>query len=218
MPMDIAQLADKIMIGLKQPTDKDGKKIAATNHAKALATAIINSLKGVTFTHALVTATGGPADSPPITDGQALGGILVGLTPSLYLNEMIKAFPDSNPAILSQEASASTSYLQASLLINFEAGSITGQCTATTNSPGILAAGQGVNGKVSGINGQSWGSTVLSAMGASSSPYIIDVYTEIANYIMENAVGSYQVGQVTGVFPAGGGALIGGIGAGGLLQ
>lgn len=210
--MSVSGMADAIKAALGNPVDKDGVPVATTAEMTAYANAVVTTLSAGLVSNApgTVTAVGAPA--APVTLGTAAGGLVAGLLPATFLGILTSAFVGANPAALSTNANGSATYLMASSIVAFLAGSITGTCTATPTSPGILAAGAGANGVISGLAGAAW-STAVAAAG----PLGAAVYTAITAHIMANAKATYATATVVGVFAAGGGPMTLGAGTGGTI-
>lgn len=214
MALVVADLASAINTALGPPTDKDGNPIAVTSEMMGYANAVVTTLKAGTFTHAVGTVLGVGAPGAPITGGTALLGIIAGVSAGTWSGILASAFPGATTT--ATEAGASTGYIMASGKVNFASGDITGTCTATPLSPGILAAGAGSGGLVAALVGSAWASAVLAAIG-SPGPLAAPVYTAVANYIIANAACSYATGTVVGVFAATGGPMTAGAGTAGLI-
>lgn len=157
----------------------------------ALATAIINEVKGATFSHATVTGTA-PV-SGPLTLGTAAGGIIVGITPATLLTKMTNEMGRPATAQLTGLANAIATNLILGL-VTFASGNIQGTCT------GGAFTGSGVSGVVSGISGSGIASLAESAFGGMT-PQLSDMCNAIATYIMGSTVGAYATGAVTGAYP-----------------
>lgn len=196
-------------------TDKDGKPIDVTPEMETYADAVITTLTTSTFTHLMVDGITAPAS--PLQNGSAQNGLfLPPLLSATWLGVMLAGIPTADPATLAIEATASTTYLSTASKINFDAGTITGQCTNTTNSPGPLVAGQGQQGKLDGPDGAAW--SLLAAPPTADPALAKKIYDAIAKYIKENASASYLPQTINGLCPPGGGSLVLGIGAGGTIQ
>lgn len=193
--------------------DKDGNPQPVTPEQKAYAKAVIDTYKAASTAHALVTAD--TVAAAPITNGAAENGLLVGFTQGPWIAATSAGFPGSNPAMLAVEASGSVAYLLGASKINFEAGNIQGVSTATPTSPGPLAAGLGVDGKVIGIDGAPWASSVMPPGG---DPGLAKkIYDAITKYIKDNAEIAYASGSVNGTCPAVSGPLTLGVAVGGVI-
>lgn len=210
----IDELASKINDAIAAK-DKDGNPIAVTPAMKTYANAIITTLKAgiVNNVPGTVTSTGAPG--APIPDGAASGGLVSALIPATWVGVMVSGNPTSNPATLLNEATISTGYLMSSSLIAFQVGGITGTCTATPVAPGILAAGAGTGGKLSGIDGSAWDAALAAV--TQGGPLGKPIYTAIADYVKDKIEATYLTGTVVGAFAIGGGPLIAGAGIGGTL-
>lgn len=213
--MSVDDAAKVILNALGPPLDKDKNPIAVTAQMKAYADAVISTYKAAMFANAPGTITGTAAPGGPLMVGTGAGGIVTGMSPSTWLGKTQPAF--GGATTLSQEAAASTTYLMSSSIIVFAPGDITGTCTATATSPGILLNGAGSGGKITGLVGTAWAAAVLGAIGIPG-PLGAAVYTALAGYIMANADCSYSSGSVVGTFSAGAGPLVAGAGTGGMIQ
>lgn len=156
----------------------------------ALATAIINEVKGATFSHATVTGTA-PA-SGPLTLGTAVGGVIVGITPATLLTKLMSEMGVPATAQLTGLATAIANLILG--LVAFSSGNIQGTCAA-----GVFS-GSGISGVISGISGSAMASAAASSFGGTSSQ-LSALCNTIASYIMTSAVGAYAAGAVTGAYP-----------------
>ncbi len=211
--LNIDDLASEINKAINA-TDAQGNKIAVTEEMKVYAKAIINTFKAATFAHTLVN--GSTAPGSPLSAGTALNGTLVGFAPAVWQGIMSSGIPSANPGTLSGEAKSSTSYISGAAKINFEPDTITGTCTSSPTSPGPLSNGAGEGGKIAALVGAQW---AAASMPPTGDPGLsAKIYNTIINYLIKNADCEYPSGSVTGVCPAGGGPLAGGIGAGGMVK
>jgi len=215
--MSVSDLADQILQALGPPVDQHGKPISVTAEIKGYAQTVITSLKAALVNNAPGTVQAVGAPGAPITLGSAAGGLIMGVSPSTWLQGLTQAFVGANPASLQSEAGASTGYLMSSGTVSFAPGNIVGQCTATPTSPGPLASGAGTGGVVSGLSGAPWGGAVTAALGGSPAPLASSVYGAIATYIDANAQVAYAMGSVNGAFAAGGGPMTVGVAVGGTI-
>jgi hypothetical protein len=185
--------------------------IDETDYTTAYAEGLIASLTAATFAHALVTG-GAPSSGGSLISGAASGGIL---TISSSPMEAITSSQFSTSPQITTENQALITYIGTATVV-FSAGNIIGSCTNTPTSPGALAAGAGTNGTLTGITGAGAYSAVQAAW-PQIGPLGSDFYDALINYILANAVCSYAPGSVTAVCPAGGGAITGGVGVGGII-
>ena len=195
-------------------TDANGEPIKVTPEMETYAEAIITTLTTSTFSHLLVEGVTAPG--APLQNGAANGGLfLPPLPPATWLGVLTAGFPTADPASLSIEATCSTTYLSGASLVNFEAGKIVGQCTSAPLAPGPLAAGAGSDGKIDGIDGDSWASVCVPPPG---DPALASkIYKAIVKYIKANAEAAYLPQTINGVCPPGGGPLAAGLGVGGTV-
>lgn len=194
--------------------DKDGNSISVTPQMEAYADAIITTITAGLVNHAIPgSVVGVTSPGSPLSNGAALAGLLSALIPATWSGVMQSAIPDATA--LTQEASASTSYLMSSSLVNFEPGTVKGSCTNTPTSPGPLANGEGEGGKIAGIAGPAWASAVMPPDGDPTLTQAI--YNAICSYLIDNAEASYAANTVQGVCPPGGGPLSAGVAAGGTV-
>lgn len=213
MALSVSALADKIKVAL-DATDNTGSPIKSTIEMTAYATAIITTIMASVVSHAPGTVTGTGVPAGPFI-GEASNGIIAGMVPATWLAAMVAGFPTAVPSNLQIEAALSTAYIMGAAKVNFSSGSITGACTATPVNPGPLAAGQGIGGTISGLSGSTWAAALaVVTQGGAAAPKLYDA---IANYIMEAAIVTYPIGTVNGTFAVGGGPIIGGFAAGGVI-
>lgn len=216
MALDKAALAAEINDAIAA-TDGNGSPIPVTPEMEAYAEAVVTTLQAGLVNHAIPgLVTGTTAPGAPLAAGAASNGLVSVLVPATWSAAMLAAIPAPQAAPnLTVEATASTAYLMASCLVGFSSGSITGTCTSTPTSPGPLAAGQGMGGSISGLDGASWANAVMPPNGDSSLSQAI--YKAIVKHIQDNAQVQYAVGTVNGTCPPGGGPLALGLAAGGTI-
>lgn len=210
MTLSVDDLASSILTALGSPVDKDGNPVSVTDQMRSYARAVIDTLMAGTFANAPGTINGSAAPGGPLMGGTGVGGVVSGLSPSVWGSDLASAFPAAPKT--ADEARDSTTYLMASALVGFASGDITGTCTATPSSAGILANGAGTDGTISGLDGSAW-ATAAEAPGPLGVPF----YSAVAAYLMKNASCSYASGAVTGTFAANGGPLVAGTGIGGMI-
>ena len=211
MALIAKELAAKMQQALGQKTDGSGAAIPTPDELTKRANGICKALKAGTFAHAgTITAIGAPGS--PVTLGTGLLGVLV-LSPAAMITEVLQSAVGPHATA---EATAFIAYL-ATGTIMFPPGKITGNCTATPVSPGILAAGAGSGGRIIGINAAGAVAAMLAA-GIPMGPESIPHYNAAITYILANLEGSYSSGSVTGTFAAGGGPLAAGTGIGGIIK
>lgn len=101
----------------------------------------------------------------------------------------------------------------------FNFGGITGVCTNTPLTPGILTGGTGANGFILNLDGTILATAVHGAAGypGSLSPELTNFCTAIVTYITANAKLSYLAGTVTATCPAGGGHVASAVATAGLI-
>ena len=210
MALVVNDLADAInkAIGAK---DANGQATPTTPQMKAYAQAIIDTIKA-----GLINRVGAPG--APLSNGTATGGLILGLVPAIWIGDIVSGSPTAKPAAIADEATASTSYLMASSLINFQTGNIKGSCTATPTSPGILAAGNGAEGKIEGLDGSAWANAVVGVTPGANPDLTTKIYKAVVDYLKSKATATYASGTIVGTFSAGGGPLIAGAGIGGTIS
>ena len=173
-----------------------------------LATAIINEIKGATFSHLLVT--GAATDGAGLLNGSALAGVIVGLTPpglsGKMKNEMAK--PSITAHLLAIATAIVTEILKAP--VNFSPGKITGTCAAGA------FVGSGINGIVSPISSSAMALSMSSSLGGASDK-VTSMCDGISSYIMSNADGAYAPSQVSGAYTSPSGPMTG-VGVGGTIS
>lgn len=222
MSLVINDLANAINTAIN-PKDAHGNPTITTDQMKTYAKAIVDTLKAGVLGNAPGTINGtgiitddGP-DSGKFENGVGIGGLVV-LTPTAWTSDMASGFPGANPSMLSGESAESIAYLQTSTLVSFATNKITGNCTASSTSPGSLINGVGSNGTISGLIGSAWTTAIHSTFPNANVTLTKNVYNAIVSYIQSNAVAAYASNTITGGFSAGGGALIGGTGVGGTIS
>lgn len=192
---------------------------ATTSETTGLADAIISHLgtSGI-VTHASGTVTGLCPAGSPLQNGAATGGVISGLVPATLASLMqVKMGKPNVSSQLSGFATAFTTHLMTGL-VNFAAGDITGDCTNSSESPGILANGAGTGGTITALDGSAFALLIASGLGQPNvSSELQQFADDVVSYIQDNAEVTYSAGSVTGIAPSGGGPLSAGAGAGGQI-
>lgn len=213
VPADLAS-AIRVAIGA---TDKDGNPITTTPEMLAYANAIIDTLSAGSLDNATGSVTGTGIPLSPLVNGAASGGLLT-LSSGPWSAALSSGFPSADPGKLSAETGVSVPFVESNSQIDFPSGTITGTCTATPATPGILAGGAGAGGQLSGLDGDAWATAVVGSQGLSVNALAKAIYNAIVSYLSSNAEGTYASGQVTGTFGIGGGPMMAGTGVGGSVQ
>jgi hypothetical protein len=215
MALVVDDLAQALFDSLSNKTDKDGNEPALTDEAKGYARGFINALKDAKSIHAPGTITGTAPPGGSLSNGLALPvGTMVPLVPATMTAEIVTSgqFPLADVQTITDENNAVIGiHFTGVAKTSFESGSITGTCTATAISPGILAAGEGADGKIELCDGAVLAALVTSTIGYTG-PDMIPFYTALCDYVKNNAEITYASGKVTGTFSAGGGPLVAGAG------
>lgn len=204
-------LANVILNALGNPLDKNGNPIGVTDQMLNYSDIIIKNLKTASVNNVSGSVTAQGLPSAPITNGSATNGTISGISASSWLSDMQSGFPNSNSAMLNQEATGSTTHLMTGKA-GFDAGKITGTCMATPTNPGPLLNGAGTQGKISGLSGSAWDAAI-----GSLGPLGSNVYNAIVSYIQNNSDVQYLVNSISGNFSAGGGNLLAGTGVNGSI-
>lgn len=209
MPMNPTQLAEDIRDALGFAS------LAVPPQTAAMAAAIVAHVQTGVVTFLPGTVTGvAPPSGGPLTLGAAMGGTVL-LVPSALEAAFIAAFGTSTPEISGMAIAMSTHF--ATVLAAFATGTITGACSNTPVSPGVLV-GAGANGTLSGLIGATLASTVASGIGqAATSPQLSAMCDVIVNHIMDNGVVTLPPASVVGVCSAGGGPIVAGAATGGFI-
>lgn len=236
MALDADELAEKLVKTLKMK-DKDGNSIGPGKTAKALAKGLVTALKAAKVMHPMVMGTGIAANLPAPNAGSFVGGIamngkIIGLLPAPLISELSGVAAEGvSPehqapmkAMVIKQATAITTYLTASSFVNFMA--VEGNCTALApipspfpGAPGALVGARAKDGKLVGIMGAAMTMQVAQAMGSvPPQPDMFEFYGALVDYLKSKTEVEYMVGTINGTFSIGGGALIGGIGMGGLIK
>ena len=217
MALDPDALAGKINQAIGA-TDKDGHPISTTDYMRTFSKAVIDTFKAGVVVNAPGTITGSAPPVSPLAGGAASNGLYT-LVPAIWIADMMAGFPMATGAFIPLEANASTTYAMASGKVSFASGNITGTSTATPITSGSLVAGAGADGKIGSLVGNTWGDQVKSAAFPNGDPVLMrKVYSAIASYLLTNASVAYLSATVNGTFAPGGGALISGAGAAGIIS
>ena len=204
MPLSPTLLANQILVIQKQvPPAKEELMNYCAGFIAMIQAGVVN--------HALVTGVTAPG--APLASGAASAGLIT-VTPGPWIGKS----GDIGPLAIA-EHTAVTTYIQTNALVNFPAGTVTGNCTSTPTSPGPLAAGAAFGGQISGLVGSSCASFVAAATGGQLfGPDAEPIYTAMMDYVMQTAKAAYITGTITGTCPPGGGSLVGGLGTGGVIS
>lgn len=162
-----------------------------------------------------------PAAGGSLTNGAGTNGMIASMIASSMAHFVVTATaryaPGATPR-LTNFCKAIVDHIQNDGRVTFTSGNITGNCTNSISTPGILASGAGIQGKISALNG-----TTLANLVATDDPYpstspeLIQFCTAVTTYIMANADVTYAAGNVTGTAPAAGGTLNSGAASGGTI-
>lgn len=179
------------------------------------ATAIVTHLKTgvVSFLPGTITGVAPPAGGP-ISNGAGSGGKIL-LVPSALEGLLIAAFGVATPEI-SKFAKALSGYVMSAGLVVFDVGTINGAATNTPVSPGSFT-GTGAGGKITALQGPALAILLAAAIGKPpTSKPLLDLSTAICDHIKTNGV--VALPTATGSVSAGGGPIIAGAGAGGIIS
>lgn len=188
--------------------------MANTAQLSGLAAAIVAHVQTgvVAFLPGTITGTAPPSGGPLIA-GAGAGGTIV-LVPTALESALVGVFGVSTPEILGM-ADAISLHVSTLGLVSFASGTITGACSNTPVAPGVLA-GVGANGTISGLVAGTLATALAVGIGQPApTSQLTNMATEIVNHIMNNAVVSLPV--VTATCSAGGGPIIAGAAAGGII-
>lgn len=207
MGLNPSRLAQGILDGV------NGSQYSMTSQISGLAQAIINHAlsASVAFAPGTIIGTGVPVG--PFV-GSGLGGIIT-LVPALLISDINSVFGAST-AQLTGLGTAISSHI-ASATVTFAPGTITGLCTAVAApvpAPGILVAGVGAGGTIVGLVPSMLAGLIAGYLGGNTSEILgmsKAICDELTNF------GLVSLPLVTGAFGPGGGALILGTAAGGLI-
>jgi hypothetical protein len=154
-----------------------------------------------------------PHSGGSLSNGTSVNGIISSLSGSRLASTIQSdiGFPLVTSNLLNL-SNAIVNHIMGLGKVNFSSGNITGTCTNSAGSPGVLTLGSGFSGIITSLNGITLANDIHSAEGfpGSVSTQLIQFSIAIVNHIMSDGVGSYQSGTVTGICPAGGGPLISG--------
>lgn len=225
-------VSDKLFSMLKaalgNPTDEKKMPVMSLPQLKAFADAFVNGLKASQTIHMAIGGSGLAVNAPSpdagkLVGGSAMAGKIINLNPQLIATQMIQGAQSAlNPqatANITKSVSTITTYIMASGLVNFSAGSVTGNCTAITGSspaPGVLVAAKGEKGKIQGLVG----SALMAQMSAVQGPLpnLLSYCNAICDFVVQNAQVDYLPQTINGAFPSGGGAVIGGTAVSGVIS
>jgi len=166
----------------------------------------------VNFAPGTIVGTAPPSGGPLIA-GAGTGGLIT-LVPTALASAFAITFGVMTPEIQAL-ATAISSHVSTLGTVTFAPGTITGACSNTPVSPGVLA-GAGAGGTIIGLVGAVLAADIASGIGQPGpTPELINMATEITDHIMNFAVVTLPL--VTGVCSAGGGPIVAGTAAGGTI-
>ena len=172
----------------------------------------------VNFAPGLITGTCPPGG--PLANGAGSGGLIVGLVPSTMAELVIAGtgYPFVSPLLLIY-CTQITTHIMTNGLVSFQSGNINGSCTNSPLTPGALAAGEGINGTISGLDGILLANNIHAAAEypGTTSDRLKEFCTAMMDYIKNNASVTFLPGTVNGTCPVGGGDLIAGEAVGGTI-
>jgi hypothetical protein len=214
-------LYKKLWEAVGSPKDSNGLPVNNLAMLKAFSNGYITQLKASKTTHAPGTVSGAGIPFGGAFSGAAMGGKVIGFVPAPISQAMIAATTSAlNPqAIIGIQTMCATvaAFVQGNAQVNFKIGSVSGNCTATSEAPGALVAGVAQDGKIQSLVG-----SVLFGMLSVGSPIPLPYRKKwcdaLCAYTMENAQVNYMINTVVGSFPPGGGAIQGGAATGGIIS
>lgn len=211
MALVASDLADNLKSGLGFGAEPQSSQMSG------LAQDIVDHLMAGSVSHSPGSVTGdAPPSGGPLLNGAASGGTIT-LSPGDLSSRFASTFGQSTPEI-SGMADAISNHL-ATGLVTFDIGTISGTCTNTPSTPGVLI-GQGVNGYITGLNGPTLATAISSGIGqgGATTPELLDFSSALIDYVMNNAMVTYATGAVTATCSAGGGPIILGAASGGTIS
>lgn len=199
-------LAHKLSDAFKYHTDSGGLPFPPPDMLANYAQGVVAALKAATVSNVPGTISGVCAPGAPLSGGFGAGGIMV-VAPGPMIAKTQPGIHPLGAVNYSKENAALCTYLSTGIVV-FAPGTITGTCTNTAESPGPLSGGVGANGTLTLLNGAACTAAIVAVLGGLGPlPSAIAHYTALIDYILANAKVAYP--SVTGVCPAGGGALVG---------
>lgn len=155
------------------------------------------------------TITGDTTPGGSLSNGAGAGGIVSGLSGSVLAPIVASnaEYPGVS-SILQIYCNQIVLHIMTGL-VTFDPGNVTGSCTSTVLTPGILVDGAATNGKLLGLNGTTLANLIHSSVGypGITSTRLIEFCTSICDYLMSNASVMFLPGTVTGICPTAGGPL-----------
>ena len=214
MALDGEELGEKLYKALDSAAGSD-----VTEESKGWGKGIVKALKVSLYTNIAFTGAGVPNGGP--YQGSAVAGKFLMIPPPLIVAEVLSTLKGNAVAIAPQvvaHANGIVAYLIASGMINFP--SVEGTCTATTGvppAPGPLVAGKASGGKLAGLQGAAMMAFVAPFIGGLVGPDSLPWYSALCDYLMQKTEFEYPPNSVNGLFPPGGGPLVG-VGLGGTVK
>jgi hypothetical protein len=199
----------------------EGYPPPTTAQSKVWGNAIISEIQNGQISNAPGTITGIAPPAPgPLLDGAGSNGMIGGLSGGNIASAVQAGFPfSSSSSKFTAFCNTLVSYIMSGGQVSFASGNITGVCTNTPLTPGVLTAGAGSGGTVGGMSASALASMIQSSIGApSSTPQMTGFAQALIDHVQNNAVVTYGVGTVQAVCPAGGGSITAGSGSGGTIQ
>ena len=222
--LDAGVMFEELSIALESPTDKDGNIYLDMPMLEAFCESYIAQLKGTQVLSPL-TGIGIPANAPTpnateFIGGSSFGGRILQLQSPPIGNAMINAAKSDLNALarinIQKFAKTVTTYVLGAAQVIFDAGSVTGKCTALQpigtfpGAPGILAGGKAEGGYVIGLVGAALYGLIKSEFNFSVElPYLQKFSTVVCDYTMDNMEIEHPPGMVIGTFGIGGGPVAG---------
>ena len=211
MSMSASPFADTLKEALGKKDSKTSKE------TKGLCAAVINETSIAVVSNIPGTVLGTvPSSGGELLDGAATNGLAVGMTPATLAANMAleMGFGAVSPQLLTMATAICTRCGLANIV--FKAKSITGTCSNSASSPGVLT-GEGKGGQVTELDADALAKLMSVAYGGKISDELKDFCKAFVDYIEKNAEVTYVLPTVTGVCSAGGGVLGAGVATGGKI-
>jgi hypothetical protein len=211
MAMSADDMAKAVHKALGQPAST-----AISPQAKGLTKSIVDEIKeGGKVAHALVTGT--TAAGSPLAAGAAANGTVTGLVAASLAGRFVAN--GVAPSVTKETKDYAAAFVKHMLTaqVLFPPGKITGSATSSSSSPGPLAAAQGKQGQVLGLDGDALAALIGASRGGVSATLKAECGA-IVKHITDACEATYLPGDVKGTCPPGGGPLASGVATGGKLS
>lgn len=221
MPLNASIFANLLNQEVNKLVDDDDP-FETPEELKAFTSGLVGTLRSATVTLKKVTGTAPPVPGP-VSNLASDNGFITISSVSAWTNSISQSHRDKDEEppdskLITDELQKHVNYITSAAVVVFKPGVLLGTSTAAPGPPiipGVLVAGGGVGGQITGLSGSDWASSVIPE--DADSDYSERIFTAMSNYIMNNAVVTFNPNTVNGTFSSPGSQLVGGVGASGFI-